>query len=331
LTSPGDGRPFPAYGPDVVKYMGEADMPMDVNHGPMHFTEGTLAYAGMHLHVEGHPMHTHRFVEIAFAVGGRGTHDCLAGRHDMTPGDVVLLRPGVWHAYEGCRRLELYNCCFSNELLHRELAWTREDPLLGYLLWSGPYSAPRRGMLAFRLDQASLDRCCAHLDALAALRRCPLDRYRGDVLGLLALLLSELGRAAAPAGAPDGSAQGRPHPAVRHAMRLLESDIARPWTLADLAEELHLAPAYLVRLFKDATGLPPKAYLSQVRAERAAVLLLHSDDPITSISRAVGWPDQNYFARRFKAHYGLSATTYRKRFAAWAAAHPTGAERSDPS
>jgi AraC family L-rhamnose operon transcriptional activator RhaR len=236
----------------------------------------------------------------------------------------VLLRPGVWHAYEDCQRLELYNFCFSSELLHRELAWTREDALLGYLLWNGPYAAPRRGVLAFRLVDAAYDSCYAHLEALNALRYCPLDRYRSDVLGLVCLLLGELGRAAAPPDQPDGSAQGRPHPAVRRAMRLLESDIARPWTLAALAEELHLAPAYLVRLFKDATGLPPKAYLAQVRAERAAVLLLNTDDPVTGIGRAVGWPDQNYFARRFKAHYGLSATTYRKRFAAWAAAHPPG-------
>jgi AraC family L-rhamnose operon transcriptional activator RhaR len=309
----------------VGKYMADEDVPVDTSHGSLQFTGGTLAYAGLHLHVEGHPMHSHSFVEVAFIVGGSGTHNCLAGRHDLTPGDVVLLRPGVWHAYEDCQRLELYNCCFSSELLHRELAWTREDPLLGYLIWGGPAAPQRRGTMAFHLEGASFDRCVTHLEALAALRGRPLDQYRGDVLGLLSLLLGELGRAAAPAGAPDGAAQGRPHPAVRHAVRLLESDIARPWRLTDLAEELHLAPAYLVRLFKDATGLPPKAYLAQVRAERAAVLLLHSDDPVTAIGRAVGWPDQNYFARRFKAHYGLSATTYRKRFAAWAAAHPPGA------
>jgi AraC family L-rhamnose operon transcriptional activator RhaR len=65
--------------------------------------------------------------------------------------------------------------------------------------------------------------------------------------------------------------------------------------------------------------LPPMAYLAQLRAEHAAVLLLHSDEPITSIGRRVGWPDQSNFARRFKAHYGLSATAYRKRFATGAA------------
>jgi hypothetical protein len=81
----------------VVKYMADEDMPMDTSHGPLHFTEGTLAYAGMHLHIDGHPMHTHRFVEVAFVTGGSGTHASLAGRRELTRGDVVLLRPGVWH------------------------------------------------------------------------------------------------------------------------------------------------------------------------------------------------------------------------------------------
>jgi AraC family L-rhamnose operon transcriptional activator RhaR len=284
---------------------------MDTSQDVFYFTEGSLAYAGCYLHDHDSPLHTHTFVEIAFAIGGTGTHQSLAGRRPLQVGDVVLLRPGVWHGYEDCVNLELFNCCFPSELLRRELAWTREDPLLGYLLWTGPYAAPGRGVLTFRLDPAAYAECLTHLKALAALRHCPVARYRGDVLGRLSLLLSQLGRSA-------GAGLDRPgplHPAVGRAIRLLETDIARRWTLTALAGELHLAPGYLVRLFKAATGLPPMAYLAQVRAEHAAVLLLHSDEPVTGIGRAVGWPDQNYFARRFKAHYGLSATTYRERFA----------------
>jgi AraC family L-rhamnose operon transcriptional activator RhaR len=43
-------------------------------------------------------------------------------------------------------------------------------------------------------------------------------------------------------------------------------------------------------------------------------MLLHSDESIACIGRAVGWPDQNYFARRFRTHYGLTATAYRTSF-----------------
>jgi AraC family L-rhamnose operon transcriptional activator RhaR len=294
------------------------DLPMDTSRDVFYFTEGALAYAGYYLHAVDNPLHTHSFVEIAFTVGGVGTHHCISGRRALQPGDVVLLRPGVWHGYENCERLELYNCCFSSELLRRELAWTREDPLLGYLLWSGPYSSPGRGVLSFNLDESAFRTCMDHLEALAALRHCPPAQYRGDILGRLSLLLSQLGRVAQVS--LDLTDEVEPaHPAVGRAIRMLESDIARRWTLTALAEELHLAPGYLVRLFKSATGLPPMAYLAQVRAEHAAVLLLHSDEPITGIGRTVGWSDQNYFARRFKAHYGLSATTYRKRFATLAA------------
>ena len=169
--------------------------------------------------------------------------------------------------------------------------------------------------LTIRLPPSVLGDCLVHLDALAALRHHPPALHRPDIVGRLSLLFGQLGQAVAQARGELPGEPGPAHPAVVQAMRLLEADLARDWTLTGLAAELHLAPGYLVRLFNAATGLPPMAYLGQLRAEHAAVLLLHSDEPVTSIGRTVGWPDQSSFARRFKAHYGLSATTYRKRFA----------------
>jgi AraC family L-rhamnose operon transcriptional activator RhaR len=102
-------------------------------------------------------------------------------------------------------------------------------------------------------------------------------------------------------------------------MRVMESRLAHRWTLTELASALHLTPGHLVRLFKSSTGLPPIAYLNRHRVEVAASMLLHTDDPITHIAHSVGWADQNLFARRFRAHYGMSATTYRERFSHTAA------------
>jgi AraC family L-rhamnose operon transcriptional activator RhaR len=297
----------------------QEDPPLGIAKGLFHFTDGALAHAVPYLHDHDSPVHTHSFVEIAFTVSGAGIHHCRNGRHELRAGDVILLRPGVWHGFENCRELNVYNCCFSSELLRRELSWTREDPLLGYLLWAGPYSSPARGMLMMTLDPPAFGECLTQLDALTALRNRPQEHHRAEIIGRLSLLFSQLGQVVARTARTLPGAPGATHPAVGRAMRLLEADLARHWTLADLAGELHLTPGHLVRLFKDTTGLPPMAYLAQVRAEHAAVLLLHSDEPITGIGRAVGWPDQNYFARRFKAHYGLSATTYRKRFATGAA------------
>ena len=291
-----------------------ADVPVEEVRGLAYITDGTLAYAGHHVHAVGHPVHTHSFVEVAVVTGGGGTHTSLTGRRDLRVGDVVLLRPGVWHGYEECTGLDLYNCCFSNELLQRELAWTREDALLGYLLWTGPNSMQRHGMLTTRLDERALTECVAHLDGLAQLRGRPVDQHRADIIGRLSLFLGYLARAVAADRGDVPGGEAHTHPAVLAAMRLLESRLAHKWTLDELADELHLTPRYVVRLFSAATGLPPMAYLAQHRVERAAYLLLHTDQPITQIGRAVGWADQNYFARRFKAHYGLTATTYRQRF-----------------
>jgi AraC family L-rhamnose operon transcriptional activator RhaR len=288
--------------------------PVDRAGALLYFTDDSLAYAGHYLHEQTHPVHTHAFVEIAVMTGGAGEHVSLAGRRVLRVGDVILLRPGVWHGYENCRGLDLYNCCFSTELLHGELAWTRADPLLGYLLWTGPHSLQRRGMLTTTLADDAFAECVGHLEALHELRFKPAGPYRGDIIGRLALFLSALARTVTRDGHDLIDRHGPTHQAALRAMQLLEARIAHRWTLSELAAELHLTPGYLVRLFKEATGLPPMAYLSRQRVEVAASLLLQSDHSISQIGETVGWPDQNYFARRFKAHYGMNASGYRARF-----------------
>jgi AraC family L-rhamnose operon transcriptional activator RhaR len=281
--------------------------------GLTYLTEGSLAYAGVYRHERGHALHTHSFLEIVVVLGGDGIHHCLAGRRRLRRGDVLVLRPGVWHAYERCRGLYLYNCCVDTGLLDHELAWTREDPALSYLLWTGPMGAGRHGTLTFRLDDAALEACRRHLDALNALRGEPSERHRPDIIGELLLLAARL--AAGVGRGEPGEPVALAHPAVAQAMRLLEARLAHRWTLTELAGRLHLTPGYLVRLFRSSTGLPPMAYLARRRVEVASSRLLHGDEPITQIARAVGWPDQNYFARRFRAHLGMSASAYRRSFA----------------
>jgi hypothetical protein len=147
------------------------DLPMDTSRELFHFTDGALADAGYHFHEQSNPLHTHSFVEIAFATGGEGVHHSLAGRQQLSRGDVILLRPGVWHGYDNCRNLELYNCCFSSELLRHELAWTREDPLLGYLLWTGPYHLPGAVRRPRGVPATSAGRDCLHRSGLRGARQ----------------------------------------------------------------------------------------------------------------------------------------------------------------
>jgi AraC family L-rhamnose operon transcriptional activator RhaR len=66
-------------------------------------------------------------------------------------------------------------------------------------------------------------------------------------------------------------------------------------------------------LFHRAVGRPPIAHLAVLRAEAAATRLLRTPDPVANVGAALGWGYPNYFARRFRAHFGMSPTEYRSR------------------
>ena len=99
---------------------------------------------------------------------------------------------------------------------------------------------------------------------------------------------------------------------ARHAAELLRGSLHEQWTLTRLAQTVHLSPSQIGRVFADAFGKTPIAYLTMLRAERMAHLLRTTDDPIATAARAVGWADPDYAGRLFRRSIGFAPRQYRK-------------------
>lgn len=113
-----------------------------------------------------------------------------------------------------------------------------------------------------------------------------------------------------PASAADGPSATASTPGP---LALLEQDPARGWTLARLAEALHTAPRTLQRrLAREQQSF--SALLAQARLNHAARWLTDSDAPLAEVGYASGFADQPHFARRFRAHTGLTPAQYRAQF-----------------
>lgn len=261
------------------------------------------------------PLHDHDFIEIALVTGGHAIHRTIHGQQPVGPGDVLVLQPGQWHAYEQARELWLFNCCFGTDVLLRELAWIRTDPLLGRLfddVTDRVRPTGAQGVRAYHLDDASLGQLVEHCQALRAVMAAgDLVRRRSDAIAHLLLLLGGIARSVAHDSVRATTSSPNGGPAAR-AIEAIEADLSREWSLDDLGHVSGLHRSHFVRRFRRATGLSPIAYIARRRAEKAAVLLLTTDLPIGEIGRHVGWEDPNYFARRFRAAFGVSARDYRE-------------------
>ncbi len=265
-------------------------------------------------------LHDHDFIELVVVVAGTALHHTVGGSVDLKRGDLFLLLPGQWHGYERAVGLRIFNCCFGVGILSRELAWVRHDPLVGALFPArlpGPGEmtvAARQGVVALRAAEADLGILVPSLEALLSLTTGRGDRVR-DRAEEIAHLLLILGRVARVRGGQLRAGDERcEDPAVAAVMLALEEQLAHPWTLDALAQRAGLSRSYLVRLFRRRTGLSPMAWLAQRRAERAAVLLLTTPRGVAEIGVEVGWSDPGYFARRFRAAFGMAASAYRIRF-----------------
>ena len=103
---------------------------------------------------------------------------------------------------------------------------------------------------------------------------------------LVEVLLIEALRTAPDENAPPGLLRGLSDTRVAAAMRQMHGDIARPWTVAQLATKAALSRSAFFDRFIRAVGMPPMEYLLAWRMAVAKDLLRRRDSRIEDVASA---------------------------------------------
>jgi AraC-like DNA-binding protein len=101
---------------------------------------------------------------------------------------------------------------------------------------------------------------------------------------------------------------------IHQVMHFLECNYMEAVTLEELSESAHVNPSYLIRLFKEVTGMTPFQYLLDLRMTAATSLLRTTKLPIQNIAEASGFKTIHYFSRSFRKKYNVNPTAWRKRY-----------------
>ncbi|MCH5643241.1 AraC family transcriptional regulator [Gordonia sp. ABSL49_1] len=98
---------------------------------------------------------------------------------------------------------------------------------------------------------------------------------------------------------------------LAHIRQVIDDNLHDPeFTLTDVAHVAGMSLRNVQKLVRT-TGTTPGALLYDARVERAKMLLLNTQAPLTDISVSVGFRDVSHFSRVFRKQAGISPGRYR--------------------
>lgn len=237
--------------------------------------------------------HTHQGYAIGVVEVGVEEWHCRGETHRAGPGEIVFVNPGEVHdghagVPEGWAYRMVYPSVETVSDVAAELGWPAGTPYFPDSVVPDPVSAEAL-RAAHRVAEGG--------DALAA---------SSSGRTAIATLLR---RNAAPRPATTPGEAMRVPAAVATAREILHARLENPPSLEDLAAQVGAGPFVLLRAFRTATGLPPHAYLNQVRVRRARALLDGGTAP-GDVAAVVGFADQAHLNRHFKRIVGVPPGSY---------------------
>lgn len=238
--------------------------------------------------------HFHKFLELVYFYDGRGGTVTVEGRsYPYRRGDLIVVKPYAMHAYAFRSRGQKFllfrlDCCLFLQLFEKALLEKTVFEYIDHFHYIHPVQARADTRLVKLLEALPAG---SYTAALAA------------ILQVQGFLPQSQPRAA---GTPSGFAFAK---VLAH----LEANYSQDIKLQELADICYLSKYHFSRTFKKVYAMGWVQFLHKIRIEKAESLLLYTDQDVTEISYAVGFPDTSYFIKRFKQYHLLTPTVFRQK------------------
>jgi AraC-like DNA-binding protein len=162
--------------------------------------------------------------------------------------------------------------------------------------------------LTFRRQRLRID---PRTQVLVALLRHSLRKGVAETLEAEALTLTLARRALGERTAHAAGASHGRQKLVDRAKVVLSSDLARRWTLAEIADEVGVSPVYLTQVFQQVEAVPLYRYQLRLRLARALDLLGQYDD-LTMLGLDLGFSSHSHFTASFRQAYGRTPAEFQR-------------------
>ncbi|WP_337102633.1 helix-turn-helix transcriptional regulator [Paenibacillus sp. YIM B09110] len=252
--------------------------------------------------------HAHQGLELLFIHEGQGLVEVEGASYELEGGVLFCFQPYQLHRVEIPSRKDAKyvrsNLTFDPRYLEPYLAPYPKLQSFLHLLAKGALPTPKFAFAESRM--------CGLMEGHAgAIREAGEDQEEAHILFVIALLrllqLSVITHAELP---PEGwSVKKTGH--IEAIMDWIEEHFRQPFSLEQLAGELHLSSYYVSHLFKQYTGVSITDYVTARRIREACVLLGSSDKSVGQIAREVGRLSAPYFCKLFKKHKNMTPLDYR--------------------
>ncbi len=246
--------------------------------------------------------HAHPACELMYVFSGACRVETQTLSADMRTGDYIYLDAGICHNLltpdAGCTML---NVEFT-------FAPAADFYTMNGLCVSSPYFRRMisRGEPVFTGDDAdgelfrALDTLVLGLSSKKARDSC-LGR------GEMAAFLLALGQSVW-----ENQTRMRGDRYVRGTQLYIRHHFQEPITLPEIAAHCGISPDHLGRVFRAGTGQTVHTFLTRVRCEHAATLLLRESDTLEEIARQCGFSSRQQFDRDFARLYTITPARYRR-------------------